>query len=165
MIDVVPGVLLRYNPTAAPVPLVVDVSRSGREYPCEFRSRAPFNDVHGGVSMYVEELWSGAPAAGATLLYAPFVNTFIDVNRRRDDIDASLLEGEWPVPLEPSSFSERGLGLLKKFTSRGELLHEHKLGVAEVEARLRRYYDPYHAELHQILMHLRGRFGTVWPLR
>src|SRR3712207_8298876 len=60
-------------------PLLVDVSRSGREYPKEYRSPLPFTTVHDNVSMYVEDLWAGAPYVGATMLYCQFPNTWIDV--------------------------------------------------------------------------------------
>jgi len=164
MIDVMPGVFLRYNPLVTEIPLVVDVSRSGREYPYEFRSNASFTDVHDNVSMYVEELWRAAPGLGGTLLYAMFPNTFIDVNRGKLDIDASLIEGEWPVPLKATPFTERGLGLLKKVTRYGEPMHERKLTVAEVQERLQRFYEPYHAELAAIVSQARARFGRVWHL-
>jgi len=164
MIDVMPGVFLRYNPLGRAIPLIVDVSRSGREYPPEFRSPASFTDVHDNVSMYVDELWQSAPSVGATLLYAMFPNTFIDVNRGKLDIDASLIEGEWPEPLTPTGFTERGLGLLKKVTRYGEPMHERKLTVAEVTDRLQRYYEPYHAELAAIVSRTRATFGRAWHL-
>jgi hypothetical protein len=36
-ISVLPGVFMRYEATGTRVPVVVDVSRSGREYPHDFR--------------------------------------------------------------------------------------------------------------------------------
>ena len=68
MIHAEPGLYLRYEPAAAQVPLIVDVSRSGREYPKEYRTPLPFTTVHDNVSMYVEDLYAGAPQVGATLL-------------------------------------------------------------------------------------------------
>ena len=125
------------HPLSMPAPIVVDVSRSGREYPHEFRSGASFTDVHDNASMYVES-WGAAPGVGATMLYACFPNTFIDVNREDVDLDPTLIDGDWPKPLKPSPFSERGLGLLKKVTRYGEPMHERKLTVAEVQDRLHR---------------------------
>ena len=63
MIHAAPGLFLRYEPLATAVPLLVDVSRSGREYPKEYRSPLPFTTVHDNVSMYVEDLWAGAPSS------------------------------------------------------------------------------------------------------
>src|SRR3546814_711354 len=140
MIHAMPGILLRHPPAAPPLPLVFDVSRSGREYPPDFRSPAPFTEVHDNVSMYLDELYSGAPPAGATLLYACFPNMYIDVNRGPLDIDAELIHGKWPVPLQPTRKSEIGLGLLTRSTRNGIPMHEANLPVAEVQQRLPRYY-------------------------
>ena len=97
-----PGLYLRYEPTTATVPLIVDVSRSGREYPREYRSPLPFTTVHDNVSMYVEDLYAGAPQAGATLLYCMFPNTWVDVNRDELDMDPAVVDGAWPVVLKPT---------------------------------------------------------------
>ena len=34
----------------------------------------------------------------------------------------------------------------------------------EVQSRMRRYYEPYHAELAAIIARLYGRFGAIWQL-
>jgi N-formylglutamate deformylase len=143
-----PDVFYRFDPVAAPVPVIVDVSRSGRLYPADYRSPLPFNTVHDNVSMHVDEIWKDAPAHGATMLYALFPNTYIDANRHELDIDPELLDGQWPVPLE--FVSKSGLGLLKTKSRYGETFHERKFTVAEVQHRLDRYYRPYHRELASI---------------
>ena len=71
------------------MPVVVDVSRSGRFYPIDFRSPVPFSALHDNVSMYVDEVWKDAPAHGATMLQALFPNTYIDANRHELDIDSA----------------------------------------------------------------------------
>jgi N-formylglutamate amidohydrolase len=139
------------------------VSRSGREYPEEFRSNVPFTVLHDNVSMYVDQLWGKAPEHGATLLYASFPSFWIDANRNELDIDAELIEGEWPVPLQPT-VSKRGLGLLKAKSRYGEPVHERKLTVAEVTERIERYHRPYYAELEQNIARLKSAFGFVYHL-
>ena len=161
MIHAEPGLFLRYEPLAAAVPLLVDVSRSGREYPKEYRSPLPFTTVHDNVSMYVEDLWAGAPAVGGTLLYCCFPNTWIDVNRNVLDIDPALVDGVWPVKLAPTARTLEGLGLIKTKARYGEPFQERKLSVAEIEERLERYYHPYHAELSRIADDLHARFGRL----
>ena len=143
-----PGVFYRFDPVVAPAPVVVDVSRSGRLYPADYRSPLPFNTVHDNVSMYVDEIWKDSPNYGATMLVALFPNTYIDANRHELDIDPELINGEWPVPLE--FVSKSGLGLLKTKSRYGETFHERKFTVAEVQHRLDRYYRPYHRELASI---------------
>jgi N-formylglutamate deformylase len=163
MISVRPGVAYRYEPVGDQLPIVVDVSRSGREYPEDFRSMVPFTVLHDNVSMYVDRLWEAAPGQGATLLYALFPNTYIDVNRDEQDIDLELIEGLWPGPLKPTA-SKRGLGLLKSKTRYGEPVQERKLTPTEVTLRLDRYYRPYHAELRGVIDGLKRDFGFVYQL-
>jgi N-formylglutamate amidohydrolase len=155
------GVFLRHDPVGPAAPVLVDVSRSGREYPPEFRSPLPFTEVHDNVSMYVEELCGGAPQRGATLLYACFPNTFIDTNRNASDIDEALIEGKWPGPITQSDFTQRGLGLLKRLSRYGTQMQERKLTVAEVQERLATYHEPYHQELSRLLLGMRSRFGVA----
>jgi N-formylglutamate amidohydrolase len=159
-----PGVFVRRDPDIDPVPVVVDVSRSGREYPPEFRSPIPFTTLHDNVSMYVEDLWGSAPTFGATLLFCSFPNTFIDVNRSIADLDPSIVDGAWPSALHPSAVAIRGLGLIKTKSRFGEPLQERKLSVAEIQERLSRYYDPYHDELRRLIDERHRTFGIVRQL-
>ena len=161
MIHVQPGLFLRHEPAAAPVPLLADVSRSGREYPPQYRTPLPFTTVHDNVSMYVDELWGGAPAAGATLLYCSFPNTWVDVNRSEADMDPTVVDGVWPHELKPTARTLEGLGLIKTKSRYGEPFQERKLTVAEIEERLAQYYRPYHAELKRLVDDLHARFGVL----
>jgi N-formylglutamate deformylase len=163
-IAVRPGVFLRHDPLGQPAPVLVDVSRSGREYPADFRSPLSLSTVHDNVSMYVEELYGAAPSLGATMLFACFPNTYIDTNRSAADIDETLVEGKWPGPIHESDFTERGLGLLKRLSRYGEPMQERKLTVAEVKERLATYHEPYHQELGRILSSMRDRHGVAFQL-
>jgi N-formylglutamate amidohydrolase len=162
LIHVEPEVFYRFDPQTAAVPVIVDVSRSGRFYPIDFRSPVPFTALHDNVSMHVDEIWKDAPRFGATLLQALFPNTYIDANRHELDIDPDLIDGEWPVPLE--FVSKTGLGLLKTVSRYGEPLQERKLTVAEITSRLDRYYRPYHRELQAICDRMRAADGFYFNL-
>lgn len=161
MIHAEPGLYLRHEPATDPVPLVVDVSRSGREYPPHYRTPLPFTTVHDNVSMYVEDLWAGAPGVGATLLYCAFPNTWIDVNRSESDMDPAVVDGTWPAELKPTKRTLEGLGLIKTKSRHGESFQERRLTVAEIEERLNGCYRPYHAELKRIVDALHARFGVL----
>lgn len=159
----VPGVLLRHDPEGSPAPVVFDIPRSGADYPRAFRSPAPFDEVHRSISMYVEELYGGAPAAGAVWLFACFPNAWIDANRGERDIDPALLDGPWPEPLEPTVKSELGIGLIHRVCGSGGVpLHAGKLAVEDVRRRLDDYYRPYHRELGETLAALRDRHGRAF---
>lgn len=157
------GIFYRLDPIVPPVPVIYDVSRSGRFYPIDFRSPLPFSVVHDNASVYLEEFYCTAPEVGATMLYALFPNTYIDTNRNELDIDPDLLDGEWPVPLKPT-VSQRGLGLLKTKSRYGEAFHEGKLAVADVMARLENYHRPYHAELKDNIDRMHKAWGFVYQI-
>jgi len=159
-----PGIFIRFEPETAPAPVFIDVSRSGREYPHDFRSPLPFTVLHDNVSMYVEELYAAGPSLGASLLYACFPNTYIDTNRSSVDVDETLIEGRWPGPIKQSDFTSRGLGLLKRLSRYGEPLQERKLSVEEVKHRLANFHEPYHLELARILGKMKQQHGVAFQL-
>ena len=162
MDSILSGVFYRLDPVVPPVPVIYDVSRSGRMYPVDYRTPIPFTVAHDNVSAYLEEFYCAAPEFGATMLYALFPNTYIDSNRSELDIDPDLLDGEWPVPLEWTSKS--GLGLLKSKSRYGEPFQEKKLTVSEVMARLEKYHRPYHAELKNNIERMRKAWGFVYQI-
>jgi N-formylglutamate deformylase len=163
-ITVNPGVFVRIDPAGDEAPVLIDVSRSGREYPPDFRSPLPFTDLHDNVSMYVEDLYALGPSIGASLLFASFPNTYIDTNRSAADIDETLIEGKWPGPINQSDFTKRGLGLLKRLSRYGEPLQERKLTVQEVQDRLAKYHEPYHLELARLLAGMKMKHGVAFQL-
>jgi len=161
MIFVERGIYQRREPEGEPLALFVDVSKSGVEYPREFRSPIPFTALHDNVSMYVDDLFADSPSYGATYLYCSFPHTFVDVNRHELDLDPAILNGEWPVPLKPHLRTLKGLGLIKTKSRYGEAMQERKLTVAEVEERLATYYRPYHREMKRIVDALYDRYGVL----
>jgi len=163
MVSKLKGVFERFDPVVPPVPVIFDVARSGRQYPVDFRSPLPFSVLHDNVSAYVEELYESAPEYGAVMLYALFPNTYIDVNRSDLDIDPELLAEEWPVPLKPD-VSLSGLGLLKSKSRYGQPMHEGKLAVADVLARIENYYRPFHAELRDNLDRMQKAWGFAYQI-
>src|SRR5690348_2703338 len=110
-----PGLLTLAVPLSVRAPLVVEVPRSGRQYPNEFQVACTFTTLHAYVSMYVEEIYGRAPEHGTPLLWANFPNSWIDLNRSLEDIDPALLVEPWPKPLKPGDKSLRlGTGLIHK---------------------------------------------------
>jgi N-formylglutamate deformylase len=160
-----PGVYLRRDPVRRHVPVLVEVPRSGAEYPREFRSPAPFDAVHRSISMYVEELWSGSVDAGATWLFATFPNAWIDLNRHELDLDPELIEGSWPGDLKPTEKSRLGIGLIHRVCGAGDVpLQGRRLRPTEVKERLEGWYWPYHHEVARLLADLRREFGIAYHL-
>jgi N-formylglutamate deformylase len=161
---VVPGVLFRRDPTAAEVPLVFDSPHSGTEYPNDFRYACALSLLRMAEDTWVDELYSSAPAYGATLIGALFPRSYLDCNRDASDIDVELLESAWPGKLRPSEKTKLGQGLVRRLARPGLPVYDRKLSVAEMQARLQKYYQPYHDELETVLDRLHRKFGVVWHI-
>lgn len=155
---------LLLEPSAAPVALLVDSPHSGMIWPADFVPAAPRDAVLTTWDAFVDELWAGAPAAGGTLLVATFPRAYVDVNRAADDIDPELLAEAWPVPLTPTAYTQRGMGLIRRNALPEVPMYDRRLTVAEVEHRIDRFYRPYRDALRERLAQLHARFGVVWHL-
>ncbi len=162
--QLVPRVLDLRGPAAPALPLVFDSPHSGTDYPDDFAHLAPMSAVRQAEDTYVDELYQAAPAHGATLLRALFPRSYIDPNRAADDLDVSMIEGDWPDRVAPSPKCALGLGLLWSRYPPGLPLYARKLTVAEVHGRIEGYHRPYHDTLRRALDTAHGRFGVVWHI-
>ena len=143
-------------------PLLFDSPHSGFDRPPDFRPAASEEQIRSTWDAYVDELWADAPACGATLITAHFSRAYIDANRAVDDIDPALLAAPWPGALATTDYSLRGMGLIRRYALPGVAMYDRLLNVAEVRARIDRYYRPYRRLLHDTLDALYARHGTVW---
>jgi N-formylglutamate deformylase len=146
------------------VPLVLDSPHSGTEYPADFRPAAPMEELRRAEDTHVDELFSGGPRVGATLIAARFPRSYIDPNRSLLDIDASLLDSPWPGPAIPSRKTELGVGLVFRLLDSGAPIYDRKLGVAELKERIVRYHQPYQKAVKDALDRVHAHFGGVWHI-
>ena len=158
----IPGVLWRQDPQGGELPLVFDSPHSGSDYPTDFGYACDFSVLRQAEDAHVETLYGSGPSAGATLLAALFPRSYLDPNRATDDLDAALIEGEWPFPLAPSQKTRAGLGVVRRVARQGVPIYDRKLAVAEVLARLERCHTPYHRALDEACDRLHRAFGAVW---
>jgi N-formylglutamate deformylase len=154
----------RHEPTVAPIPLVLDSPHSGTEYPADFDHLPPRALVRQAEDSYVNELYSTAPVIGATLVEALFPRAYIDPNRSLADIDQALLAEPWPKPLTTSRKTELGIGLVWRLAQGGVPMYGRKLSVAEIERRIARCYQPYHAAVALAIDERHTAFGSVWHI-
>ena len=150
-------------PTGKPIPLVCDSPHSGVIYPGDFGFCLPLSVLRAGEDTYVEELWRAIPAVGGALVAANFPRTYIDPNREIDDIDAEMLAEPWPGKLHPGEKTRLGHGLIWRRANK-QAIYERKLTLAEVENRIRRFHQPYHAALNRQIESAHAQFGGVWHL-
>jgi len=155
---------VRHDPKGRAIPLVCDSPHSGTVYPADFRSAVPLVQLRQGEDTHVDVLWQQAPEVGATLIAACFPRTYIDPNRTLADLDPDLIEGEWPEPLAPGVKTRLGKGLIWSRLGPQTPIYERRLTVAEIQARIQDYYQPYHRALNEVVQARYQAFGTLWHL-
>ena len=151
-------------PTTPSVPLVFDSPHSGLTIPQDFKPAVSDAMVRIAADTYVEDLFKVAPEIGAPLLYAHFPRSFLDLNRSTLDVDLEMIDGNWPHAYRESPSAKRGMGLIWRYAWGNQLMYDHKLSVAEVEARIQKYWHPYHQELVRLLDKTHARFGRVYHI-
>lgn len=145
------------------LPIVLDSPHSGTDWPADFDGVLDAHYLHEAEDNFVDQLYANAPRLGAALLAARFPRLYIDPNRSLDDIDELLLDAPWPGPVRPSAKTARGFGLVWRLL-KGRAIYDRRLGVAEVEQRIARYWQPYHDALWHLLDDTHARFGALWHL-
>jgi N-formylglutamate deformylase len=82
------------------------------------------------------------------------------VNREAWELDPGMFED--PLPEFVNSRSPRvgaGLGTIARIAAGGEQVYRGRLTFADAEARVRGYWEPYHAALSALIAETRARFG------
>lgn len=146
------------RPDGAPAPLVLSVPHSGVLIP---ESERPHYAIEVDAllrdgDLFVDALYDGAEAMGATVVRTAYSRFVVDLNRLEDDLSPLAVEGALRRT-ESGYYGDRGL--LWAVTTHGDPIYAAPLGAAEVERRLARYYRPYHAALEAELERLRDHFG------
>ncbi|WP_417482508.1 N-formylglutamate amidohydrolase [Maricaulis sp.] len=162
-----PAFRLSLPEEAATIPLVLDSPHSGTALPPGFETLATREQQLTAWDAFIPDLWSGAVAAGASLVEANFARIVIDPNRAVDDIDPDMVDGAWPAPwgkLAPTRYSARGMGLIRKLILPGLPMYAGPLTPQEIHQRIDTLYTPYHCALADRLDALHARFGAVWHI-
>jgi len=146
------------------LPILLDSPHSGVEYPPDFLYAVDFGLLRRAEDTYVDHLYGDAPTYGATLLAARFPRSYIDCNRALEDFDAELIEDRWLGPINPSSKTRLGKGLVWRLLDGGEAIYARKLSAEEVRRRIVICYQPYWAALRERARALLNEFGALWHL-
>lgn len=155
------GAVFLAVPTSNPVPLVLDSPHSGTDYPDDFGYACDHQVLRRGEDTYIHELYASAPDHGATLMAANFPRSYIDVNRGLNEIDTSLIEGNWTGEVSDSEKAAAGIGLIWRINQENVDIYKRKLSVDEVNHRINTYWQPYHDSLKGLINDVRQRHGKV----
>lgn len=129
-------------------PLLVSVPHDGREVPGDIRARMTHDALElPDTDWHVSKLYDFVPDLGASLITANYSRYVIDLNRPPDG--TRLYAGK------------AGTGLCPQATFAGGPLYRDAdaIQAAEVEARVERYWRPYHERVRETLAELKERHG------
>ena len=144
------------------VPVVLASPHSGRDYPDDFlkATRLDPRTLRRSEDSFVDEIFGTGPQQGAPLLKALFPRAFLDTNREAFELDPEMFADALPDYVNTRSPRvAAGLGTIAKVVAHGHNIYKSKLPFSEALDRVTRYYQPYHAALHQIVDEAVGRFG------
>lgn len=155
-----------HMPEGESSPLFLDSPHSATQYPADFGFAAglPLPLLRQAEDTFVDELYADAPARGIALLCAGFPRSYLDANRGIDEIDQALLDAPWPGPMQETSKTRLGKGLVWRVLDTGEAIYDRKLTVAELQGRIERYYLPYYAQLQKLTDRALAEHGTAWHI-
>lgn len=143
--------------------LVLDSPHSGVDYPADFGHACDLATLRRAEDTHVEKLYAFAPALGVAWIEAHFPRSYLDANRDTTEIDTGLLNAPWPHPVatDPAVLAKvrLGKGLIWRCTDDGVPLYDRALTVDEVERRIARCWQPYHAAVGQAIEAAHARHG------
>lgn len=129
--------------------VVATSPHSGRHYPRSFldQSRLRLDQLRQVEDGGVDRLLTFQPLP-TTLLMAEFPRSFVDVNRKDDELDARMFDG--PVAnINPmvTRYLRSGLGMIPRKAANQQDIYDQILPADEAEFRRNHYYKPYHDAL------------------
>ena len=143
-------------------PVLVEVPHAGLSVPPGYLANltAPARSIAQDADLYVDELYTDAPAEGATLLVAHTSRYVLDLNRGEEDWDREAVNANTFVGRTASNGSSRmPRGLIWRLTTDGVPALARPLTLAELDERIARVHRPYHGALWSVLERKRARFG------
>ena len=134
---------------------------SGATYSESFKSgsQLEFLKLRSSEDAFVDELFSKVVTYGAQLISATAPRSFVDLNRRENELDPELIS-ELPDKAKYDPIPS-GLGVIPRVVANGRVIKSGKISFQEVTERLNSYYYPYHKDLIKILETTRSTWGNV----
>lgn len=150
-----------YQPRELRSSVVFASPHSGRSYPQSFADRSALDAraLRSSEDAFVDRLFDCVPDFGAPLLTAKVPRAYVDLNRSPDELDPALIQGVRRSGHNPRIAS--GLGVIPRVVSNGRAIYDGKLSRIEADARLARYWHPYHAALQTLLTDAHRQFGQA----
>jgi N-formylglutamate deformylase len=148
----------------APIPLVLDSPHSGTKYPKDFAFSCDFATLRKAEDTDVDDLFADAPSLGATFVCAEFPRSYIDPNRRVEDLDTDMIDGRWLGKVDHSPKTQSGIGLIWKKLNEQTPIYARRLSVDEVQSRIASCHVPYWSYLRSAIESAYREHGRVFHI-
>lgn len=150
-----------FRPARQLGPVVFASPHSGRDYPADFLAQTLLDGqmIRSSEDAFVDQLFADAPVYGAPLLAARVPRAYLDLNRAPDELDPAVIEGVARGAHNPRVSS--GLGVIPRVVAGGRAIYRGKLPLAEAEARILRFWHPYHRALRDLIETTHAAFGQA----
>jgi len=151
-----------FLPDVQTVPYIFSSPHSGRDYAGTFQgqSRLDALTLRSSEDAFVDQLFADAPLYGAPLLAARAPRAYLDLNRAADELDPAVIEGVvGHTPHNPRIAS--GLGVVPRVVSGGRAIYTDRMARADADARLTRFWHPYHNRLRKLMFDTTETFGKA----
>ena len=152
------------EPETASAGIVVTSPHSGRDYSAGFvsSSQLTLHQLRSSEDAFVDQLFDMAPQLGLPMLCANFPRAYVDLNRAADELDPALIIGVSNQNVNPRIAS--GLGVIPRVVAEGREIRRGKMSLLAVQARLTKFYWPYHQKLTYLVDRAKTDFGSVMLL-
>lgn len=145
-------------------PLIFASPHSGRRYPAELLAdaRVGLISLRRTEDAYVDELFAGVAAHGASLLSATFARAYVDLNRDAAELDPEMFDERPPASVHTTSARvQAGLGAIPRVSGDGQAIYRRKLSLHEASRRIDAVHRPYHETLQNLLLETKAQFGCA----
>jgi len=138
-----------YNETIDELPIVVDLPHSGTMIPEDIRAEIKPDSLLTNVDWFLQDLYDFVPQNGFTTLENNIHRYMADPNR---DAELTQPNGDYrhEVVYSRTTFDKK--------------IYQTDLTQAEIQNRITRFYQPYHAKLQQLIDHKLEKFEKVYLL-
>lgn len=150
-----------FRPALRNTSVIFSSPHSGRAYSAAFLAASGLDPmtIRSSEDAFVDQIFAAAPDFGAPLLAARMPRAFLDLNRASDELDPAVVEGVTRTAHNPRVSS--GLGVIPRVVANGRPIYTGKISMAEAEARIARYWHPYHGALDTLLRESHASFGEA----
>lgn len=152
------------EPLRRTTPLIFASPHSGRRYPADLLAdaRVALISLRRSEDAYVDELFAGAAAHGASVLSATIARAYVDLNRDPAELDPEMFDERPPQSVHLTSARvQAGLGAIPRVSGDGQAIYRRKLALSEAERRIASVHRPYHAMLQSLMAETREAFGCA----